>query len=149
MRAVVQRVSECSIRVSGNIVAETGSGLLVYLGVGATDSEDSADYLIGKIPKLRIFNDEHGAMNLSAVEKSCAICVVSQFTLYGDTRKGRRPSYSAAAPPERARGLYDYFVAELVKSGLEIASGIFGEHMEVGYINDGPITILLDSEKLI
>ena len=149
MRAVVQRVSECSIRVSGSVVAQTGYGLLVYLGVGAADSEQSADYLIGKIPKLRIFNDTDGAMNLSAVESSCDICVVSQFTLYGDTRKGRRPSYSAAAPPLRARALYDYFLAELAKSGLKVASGIFGQRMEVCYINDGPVTIVLDSEKII
>ena len=149
MRAVVQRVSECSIRVSGEIVAEIGAGLLVYLGVGAIDSESSVDYLKEKIPNMRIFADEHGAMNLSAIDCSRSICVVSQFTLYGDTRKGRRPSYSHAAPPERARSLYDYFVRRLSEGGLEVKSGVFGEHMEVRYVNDGPVTFLLDSEKLI
>ena len=149
MRAVVQRVSECSIRVSGRIVAQIGTGLLAYIGVGVSDTERAAAYLADKIPNLRIFNDEHGSMNLSAIDCSHSICVVSQFTLYGDARKGRRPSYSSAAPPDQARPLFEYLVDVLTGAGLDVATGVFGEHMDVRYVNNGPVTILLDSEKTI
>lgn len=147
MRAVVQRVKQASVTVAGEVTGEIGPGLLVLLGVGGGDSEKDADYLAGKIFHLRIFADNADKMNLTVGETGGALLVVSQFTLHGDCRKGRRPSYNAAAPPETAEKLYDYFVAALRALGAPVATGRFQAMMEVNLINDGPVTILLDSEK--
>jgi D-aminoacyl-tRNA deacylase len=147
MRAVVQRVEDASVSVDGEVVGAIGSGLLVYLGVAADDVEADADYLAGKTANLRIFPDDGGTMNRSVLETSGAILVISQFTLLGDARKGRRPSYGEAAGPETAEPLYESFVASLKTLGLEVATGRFQTHMKVRYVNDGPITILLDSRK--
>jgi D-aminoacyl-tRNA deacylase len=147
MRAVVQRVSRCQVRVSGRIVGQIGPGLLVLLGVGKNDHETAADYLAEKITGLRIFEDDAGKMNLSALEKRAEVLVVSQFTLYGDVRRGRRPAFDAAARPEEARRLYEYFVAKVRAAGLRCETGEFQAMMEVELVNDGPVTIMLDSEK--
>ncbi len=147
MRAVVQRVTRGSVTVEGRLVGATGPGLVVLLGVGNGDTRDDAVYLAGKIAGLRIFEDEQGKMNLSLLDAGGSLLVVSQFTLYGDCRKGRRPGFSGAAPPEEARGLYNVFVREMVKLGLNVATGCFREHMTVEIINDGPVTLLLDSKK--
>lgn len=147
MRAVVQRVSRAKVTVGGEIVGETGIGLLVLLGVGGDDTEASADYLADKIVGLRIFEDDAGKMNRSVAEIGGAVLAVSQFTLYGDVRKGKRPSFDNAARPERARELYERFVERVRASGLRCETGRFQEMMEVELVNDGPVTILLDSEK--
>src|SRR5882672_607168 len=147
MRAVVQRVSRCRVTVDGNIVGEIGAGLLVLLGVSKTDTETAADYLVEKIIGLRIFEDAEGKMNLSVQDSGGAVLVVSQFTLYGDVRRGKRPSFDAAARPEEARRLYEYFVAKVRHSGLRCETGEFQAMMEVELVNTGPVTILLDSEK--
>jgi D-aminoacyl-tRNA deacylase len=148
MRAVVQRVSRASVTVEGEITGQIGQGLLVLLGVAATDSEADADYLAEKIVGLRIFGDAEDKMNRSATDIQAAILVVSQFTLYGDVRRGRRPSFDAAAPPDRARQLYEYFVSKIRAAGLSCQTGRFQEMMQVELINEGPVTILLDSTKL-
>jgi D-aminoacyl-tRNA deacylase len=147
MRAVVQRVNHCRVVVSGNVVGEIGPGLLVLLGVGATDNEAAADYLAEKILGLRIFEDEHDKMNLSVQDRRGEVLVVSQFTLYGDVRRGKRPSFDAAAPPGRALELYRYFVERLRAAGLHCETGRFQEMMSVELVNQGPVTILLDSTK--
>jgi D-tyrosyl-tRNA(Tyr) deacylase len=147
MRAVVQRVSRAKVTVDGNITGEIGHGLLVLLGVSGSDREGDADYLAEKIVGLRIFEDEHGKMNRSVAEVSGGVLVVSQFTLYGDVRKGRRPSFDDAARPEKARELYEYFVGRVRAAGLQCETGRFQEMMEVELVNDGPVTILVDSEK--
>lgn len=147
MRAVVQRVARSSVTVEGKVVGETGRGLVALLGVGRDDTADDAVYLADKVANLRIFEDGQGKMNLSVLDTGGKVLAVSQFTLYGDCRKGRRPGFSGAAPPEEARGLYGIFVRELEKLGLEVATGIFREHMTVEIINDGPVTLLLDSKK--
>jgi len=147
MRAVVQRVSRASVTVASEVTGEIGAGLLVLLGVGGGDSEKDADYLADKIFNLRIFTDDADKMNLSVQEIGGAILVVSQFTLHGDCRKGRRPSYNGAAPPLIAERLYKYFVANLKRLGVPVATGRFQAMMEVSLVNDGPVTILLDSEK--
>jgi D-tyrosyl-tRNA(Tyr) deacylase len=147
MRAVVQRASRAKVTVGGEIVGETGIGLLVLLGVGGDDTEASADYLADKIVGLRIFEDDAGKMNRSVAEVGGAVLAVSQFTLYGDVRKGKRPSFDNAARPERARELYERFVERVRASGLRCETGRFQEMMEVELVNDGPVTILLDSEK--
>ncbi|MEG3070391.1 MAG: D-tyrosyl-tRNA(Tyr) deacylase [Peptococcaceae bacterium] len=147
MRSVVQRVRRGAVRVAGRTVGEIDCGLVVLLGVGRDDTIDDATYLAEKIAHLRLFADEAGKMNLSISEKSGQVLAVSQFTLYGDCRKGRRPSFSTAASPEKARALYNIFIKELKKQGLEVSTGCFQEHMEVEIINDGPVTLLLDSEK--
>ncbi|MGC2325015.1 MAG: D-aminoacyl-tRNA deacylase [Terriglobales bacterium] len=148
MRAVVQRVQRASARVAGATVGEIGQGLLVLVGVGQNDSEAAADYLAGKIAGLRIFDDDSGRMNRAVGEIGGAVLVVSQFTLFGDVRRGKRPSFDAAAPPQAARGLYEYFVDKLRANGLHCETGRFQEMMEVELVNDGPVTILLDSEKI-
>lgn len=148
MRAVVQRVRDASVSVDGAVCGRIASGLLVYLGVAREDTEADADYLAEKIGGLRIFEDPQGKMNRSVQDVSGGILMVSQFTLLGDARKGRRPSYSEAADPESAKRLYEYVTARLRKQGLPCESGIFQAHMEVTYTNDGPVTILLDSRKL-
>jgi D-tyrosyl-tRNA(Tyr) deacylase len=147
MRAVVQRVSRAQVAVDGEIVGEVGRGLLVLLGVTHADTEPDADYLAGKIVGLRVFEDENGKMNLETAAVGGGILVVSQFTLYGDVRRGKRPSFDAAAKPERARELYEYFAARIRAAGLPCQTGRFQGMMEVELVNDGPVTILLDSAK--
>lgn len=147
MRAVVQRVSRAKVTVDDNIAGEIGHGLLVLLGVGGNDQEADADYLAEKISGLRIFEDEHGKMNHSVTEVSGGVLVVSQFTLYGDVRKGRRPSFDDAARPEKARKLYEYFVERVRAAGLPCETGRFQEMMDVELVNDGPVTILMDSTR--
>jgi len=147
MRAIVQRVSRCRVTVEGNIAGEIGAGLLVLLGVSKTDNEAAADYLVEKIIGLRIFEDGEGKMNLSVQDSGGAVLVVSQFTLYGDARRGRRPSFDAAARPEEAKRLYEYFVGKVRAAGLRCQTGQFQAMMDVELVNSGPVTILLDSEK--
>ncbi|NTV15637.1 MAG: D-tyrosyl-tRNA(Tyr) deacylase [Desulfobulbaceae bacterium] len=147
MRAVVQRVSRASVSVTGEVTGEIGSGLLVLVGIGAGDSEKDAVYLADKVFNLRIFADSSDKMNLSVQDIGGAILVVSQFTLHGDCRKGRRPSYNEAAPPSMAESLYEHFVKALRNLGAPVATGRFQAMMEVSLTNDGPVTILLDSEK--
>jgi D-tyrosyl-tRNA(Tyr) deacylase len=148
MRAVVQRVDRARVKVGDEITGEIGKGLLVLLGVGQEDNEGDADYLAEKVAGLRIFEDEAGKMNLSVGEIGGAVLAVSQFTLFGDVRRGKRPSFDAAARPERARQLYDAFVERIRVLGLRCATGRFQEMMEVELVNRGPVTILLDSTKL-
>lgn len=148
MRAIVQRVSRCRVTVDGNVVGEIGSGLLVLLGVSKTDSEAAADYLVEKITGLRIFEDTEGKMNLSVQDSGGALLVVSQFTLYGDVRRGKRPSFDAAARPEEAKRLYEYFVGRVRAAGLRCETGQFQAMMEVELVNSGPVTIMLDSKKI-
>ena len=145
MRAVVQRVSEARVRVDSEVVGEIQAGLLVFLGVGREDTEKDVDFLAGKIAGLRIFPDEAQKMNLSLLDAGGAMLAVSQFTLHGDCRKGRRPAFIAAAPPEQAEPLYERFVVQVEKLGLRVAAGRFGAMMEVELVNDGPVTLLLDS----
>ena len=147
MRAVVQRVSRSKVTVNAEITGEIGPGLLVLLGVGSQDTQSDADYLVDKIVGLRIFEDEGGKMNLSVADANGALLVVSQFTLYGDVRRGKRPSFDAAAPPQIARELYEYFVAQVRAKGLCCETGRFQEMMQVELLNDGPVTILVDSTK--
>jgi D-tyrosyl-tRNA(Tyr) deacylase len=147
MRAVIQRVSRAKVTVNGEVTGEIGPGLLVLLGVSQTDSEPAADYLAEKIGGLRIFEDADGKMNRSLQDAGGGALVVSQFTLYGDVRRGKRPSFDAAARPELARRLYEYFVEKLRAAGVRCETGRFQEMMQVELVNDGPVTILLDSEK--
>lgn len=148
MRAVVQRVLRAKVTVDDEIVGEIESGLLILLGVGHGDTEKDALYLLEKISGLRIFDDADGKMNLSLIDTNGALLVVSQFTLFGDVRRGRRPSYSAAAPPETANKLYEFFVSEARKQIAKVETGIFQAMMQIESVNDGPVTILLDSRKL-
>jgi len=147
MRAVLQRVSEARVRVNGEIVGEIGPGLLVLLGVGQGDVDKDAAYLAEKMAGLRIFEDEEGKMNRSVLDAGGAVLAVSQFTLYGDCRKGRRPGFSAAAEPGEAKRLYALFVDEVRRRGLEVATGVFQTEMAVELVNDGPVTMLLDSDR--
>jgi D-tyrosyl-tRNA(Tyr) deacylase len=147
MRAVVQRVSRAKVTVNGEVTGEIGPGLLVLLGVGQEDAEADAIYLAEKISGLRIFEDDQGKMNRSVQDAGGAVLAVSQFTLYGDVRRGKRPSFDAAAPPEKARQLYEFFVERIRALGLRCESGRFQETMRVELANEGPVTILLDSRK--
>lgn len=147
MRTVVQRVSRARVTVGNEVVGEIGRGLLVLLGVAHDDTEASADYLSDKIVGLRVFEDDSGKMNRAVGEAGGKVLVVSQFTLYGDVRRGKRPSFDGAAPPETARTLYEYFVARIRAAGLPCETGKFQEMMQVELVNDGPVTILLDSSK--
>lgn len=147
MRAVVQRVKEARVEVKGEVVGSISRGLLVFLGIGKEDSEEDLSYMVDKIAHLRIFEDEEGKLNRSLMDVKGEILVVSQFTLFGDCRKGRRPSFADAAPPERAELLYEELVSRLKSSGLTVATGKFREMMDVYLINDGPVTMLLDSKK--
>jgi len=147
VRAVVQRVAEAAVRVDGEVVGQIGPGALVLLGVGQGDAEADADYLADKVLHLRIFPDEGGQMNRSVLDTRGELLAVSQFTLYGDTRRGRRPGFSAAAPPEEANRLYRYFVGRLRQSGLRVEEGVFRAMMDVSLVNRGPVTLLLDSQK--
>jgi len=140
-------VSRCRVTVEGEVVGEIGAGLLVLLGVSKTDNEAAADYLVEKIIGLQIFEDAAGKMNLSVQDSCGAVLVVSQFTLYGDVRRGKRPSFDAAARPEEAKRLYEYFVGRIRAAGLRCETGQFQAMMEVELINSGPVTIMLDSEK--
>lgn len=145
MRAVVQRVLSGKVTVSGEIVGEIGPGLVVLLGVGIGDTEQDAVYLADKIVNLRIFNDPAGKLNCSALELGLPLLIVSQFTLYGDCRKGRRPNFSEAAPPDLGEKLYEFFCNEVANYGLITAKGRFRSHMNVEINNDGPVTIIIDS----
>lgn len=147
MRAVVQRVSECRVESGGSISSEIGKGLLVYLGVASDDTDRDLNYVADKVLNLRVFDDEAGVMNRSLLEVGGAMMVVSQFTLYGDTRKGRRPSYNHAAAPETAVVVYRQFVARIAASGVTVGTGVFQAHMAVTSAVDGPVTILIDSRK--
>jgi D-tyrosyl-tRNA(Tyr) deacylase len=147
MRAVVQRVSRAQVTVNGEIAGEIGLGLLVLLGVGRDDGEADATYLVEKIAGLRVFEDAQGKMNRSVKEVDGSVLAVSQFTLYGDVRRGKRPSFDAAAPPEKARQLYEFFVEQIRAAGLRCETGRFQEMMQVELVNEGPVTILLDSGK--
>ena len=146
MRAVVQRVTRAHVTVDGEVVGEIGNGLVVLLGIARDDGERDADYLAGKIAALRIFDDPDGKMNLSVTDVNGAQLVISQFTLYGDVRRGLRPSWSDAAAPEVAEPLYEYFVG-LCRKTSEVATGSFRRMMHVELVNNGPVTILLDSRK--
>ena len=147
MRAVVQRVSHASVSVDGEVVGHIDRGLLVLLGVTHADNEAAADYLAEKIAGLRVFEDDAGKMNVSVADVGGAILAVSQFTLYGDVRKGKRPSFDDAARLEQARKLYEHFVERIRSLGLRCETGRFQEMMQVELVNEGPVTILLDSEK--
>ncbi len=148
MRAVVQRVSRAKVSVDGVVTGAIGTGLLVYLGVGQGDGEGDLDYMVTKICGLRVFRDDKGQMNRSVVEVGGSILAVSQFTLHGDARKGRRPSFIHAMEPVAAEQMYHRFVARVIEVGISCATGVFGAMMDVESINDGPVTILLDSTKL-
>lgn len=142
----MQRVSRAEVRVDGEVVGRIGPGLLVLLGVGEGDGEAAADWLADKIAHLRVFEDEEGKMNRSLLDTAGSVLAVSQFTLYGDCRKGRRPSFAAAARPERAEPLFEYFVARMREQGVPVETGRFGARMEVELVNDGPVTLWLDTE---
>lgn len=144
----MQRVSRCRVQVDGEIVGQIGYGLLVLLGVGKADNEGAADYLVDKILGLRIFEDDQEKMNLSIQDKSGEMLVVSQFTLFGDVRRGRRPSFDGAARPDEAKRLYEYFVSKVREAGVRCETGRFQAMMDVELVNQGPVSILLDSEKL-
>jgi D-tyrosyl-tRNA(Tyr) deacylase len=145
VRFVIQRVTRASVRIDGRLEAEIGKGLLVLIGITTADLPAQADYLADKLVHLRVFPDDAGRMNRSALEVNASLLLVSQFTLYGDCRKGRRPSFDGAAPPERARELYEYVVVKIREKGLVTRRGVFQAHMEVELVNDGPVTLLLES----
>ena len=145
MRALLQRVSGCRVSVDGREVSRIGPGLLLLLGVSAADDESDADFIVNKVINLRIFDDAEGKLNLSLAEVGGELMVVSQFTLYGDARKGRRPSYIAAAPPERAQELYERVCDKFTSAGFPPGKGVFQARMAVELVNDGPVTILLES----
>ena len=145
MKAVVQRVSRASVKVNGEIVAAIGRGVLILIGIGKGDAEKDAEYLARKISDLRIFEDKRGRIHYDIREIGGEAIAVSQFTLYGDCRKGRRPSFTEAETPQRARALYRHFVTSLIKAGVPVQEGVFQEMMEVALVNDGPFTILLES----
>ena len=148
MRAVVQRVKEARVEVKGSVVGTIGPGLLIFLGIGQDDTEKDSLYLADKTVYLRIFSDAAGAMNLSLMDTGGSALVVSQFTLWGDCRKGRRPSFAHAARPEKARELYGHFIGLLKDKGIHVETGRFQEMMDVSLINDGPVTLMLDSAKV-
>jgi D-tyrosyl-tRNA(Tyr) deacylase len=145
VRLLIQRVTRASVRIDGKLEAEIGNGLLVLVGIASTDLAAQADYLAGKLVNLRLFSDREGRMNLSALDVGASLLLVSQFTLYGDCRKGRRPSFDTAAPAELARELYDCLVKRVREKGLLTETGVFQAHMEVELVNDGPVTLLLET----
>jgi len=147
LRAVIQRVSSARVEVEGRLSGKIGPGLLVFLGVAAQDGEEDVQWMASKVAELRVFEDQSGKMNRSVEEAGGALLVISQFTLLGDCRKGRRPSFDAAAPPERAQALYLRFVEQLRARGLRVETGVFRAFMTVSLVNDGPVTLLLDSRK--
>jgi D-tyrosyl-tRNA(Tyr) deacylase len=148
MRAVIQRVTSAEVRVDGRVTGKIGKGLLVFLGIGKGDGENDLTFLASKIPELRIFEDESGKFNLSLKEIDGGMLIVSQFTLYADCRKGRRPSFTDAEDPTPARNLYEQFIVKLKGQGIPVQTGEFQAKMEVHLINDGPVTILLDSRQV-
>lgn len=148
MRAVVQRVSEAKVSVEDKVVGQIGEGLVVLLGIGREDSEKDVDYLAEKLVNLRIFEDENGKMNISLLDRGAALLVVSQFTLYGDCRKGKRPGFDGAARPDTAQALYNSFVEKCKGYGIKVETGVFQAMMLVDIHNDGPVTLLLDSTRL-
>ena len=148
MRALLQRVADAKVEVDAQVTGSIGLGLVVLLGIQREDTAKDADYLVRKILGLRVFNDEAGKMNLSLLDVGGALLVVSQFTLYGDCSKGMRPSFDRAARPELARELYDYFIAQARRSGVQVETGVFQATMKVTLINDGPVTIICESGKL-
>lgn len=145
MRALIQRVTSASVRVDGAIVGEIGAGVLVLIGVAKPDTVADAEYLAEKVVYLRIFSDDAGKMNRSLLDTGGVLLAVSQFTLYGDCRKGRRPGFDAAAPAEQGRALYEHFVAAVRRAGVGVETGTFQAHMEVSLVNDGPVTLMLES----
>ena len=145
MRLVVQRVSNAKVEVENNTIGSIKNGFLVLLGVGNDDETANADYLLKKLVNLRVFTDEQGKMNLSLMDIQGELLIVSQFTLYADCKKGNRPSFTNAAPPEKAKQLYEYFVLQTKNLGLKVETGSFGAHMKVELLNDGPVTILLEN----
>jgi|SRR5665213_535458 len=145
MRFLIQRVTRASVRIDGKLQGEIAAGLLVFIGVSAADGQAEADYLADKLVNLRVFQDRESRMNGSALDVNASLLLVSQFTLYGDCRKGRRPSFDAAAPAPRARELYEYVVGKIREKGLVTETGVFQAHMEVELVNDGPVTLLLES----
>jgi D-aminoacyl-tRNA deacylase len=145
MRFLIQRVTRASVRIDGKLESAIGTGLLVLIGISTTDGTAEADYLADKLVNLRLFPDSDARMNCSAIDVNAALLLVSQFTLYGDCRKGRRPSFDAAAPHDKARVLYDYVVTRIRGKGLVTETGVFQAHMEVELVNDGPVTLLLES----
>lgn len=147
MRAVVQRVTESNVTVNGETVGAIGPGIMVLIGVSTEDTDRDLKYIVDKVPNLRIFDDENGVMNKSLLDVGGSILAVSQFTLYGDARGGRRPSYIHAAKPEMANGLYERAVAAWREAGIHVETGRFRTEMKVSLVNDGPVTILLDSER--
>lgn len=147
MRAVIQRVLESEVKVDNKVIGSINKGLCVLLGVGKEDTKEDADYLVDKIINLRVFDDEDGKMNLSARDLNREIMVVSQFTLYGDCRSGRRPGYAEAASPGKAEKLYDYFIDKVKETDLKLAHGEFKAYMNLSLNNDGPVTLLVDSKK--
>jgi D-tyrosyl-tRNA(Tyr) deacylase len=147
MKALVQRVSRASVSVNDDVVGEIGLGLVVFLGVAQGDSKEDASYLTNKVVNLRIFADEASKFALSALEMKGDILIISQFTLLADSRKGRRPSFTEAAPPDRAKELYEFFVEQVRSTGLKVETGLFQEHMLVEIHNDGPVTISLESKS--
>lgn len=147
MRAVLQRVTRGAVTVDGQVIGEIGPGLVVLLGIGEDDGSEDIQYLVEKIVNLRIFEDDAGKMNQSALDQGLELLVISQFTLYGDCRKGRRPSFSNAAPPKDAIALYEKFVTEISKYGLKVETGEFQAMMDVELVNSGPVTMLLDSKR--
>lgn len=146
MKALLQRVLEASVTIDGQITGQIEKGLVVLLGVAADDQERDADYLADKIVNLRIFSDDDSKFNLSLLQIRGALLVISQFTLLADTRHGRRPSFTGAALPDKAEAFYNYYINKVKESGLSVATGIFAAHMKVHLVNDGPVTIMLDSK---
>ena len=149
MRACIQRVSEARVTVGGEVPGEIGRGLVVLLGVGLQDGSREVDWLAEKLVNLRVFEDDEGKMNRSLLDVRGAMLVVSQFTLFGDCRKGRRPSFIDAAPPELAERLYEEFAAKVQALGVDVATGVFRTHMDVGLVNDGPVTLWIDTRELL
>jgi D-aminoacyl-tRNA deacylase len=148
MRFLIQRVKRASIHIEGKLAASIGEGILTLVGIAAADTAPDADYLAGKLVNLRIFPDAEGRMNRSALDVNAELLLISQFTLYGDCRKGRRPSFDNAAPPEAARELYEYVVRKVGETGLITRTGVFQAHMDVELVNSGPVTFLLESPRV-
>jgi len=147
MRAVIQRVSKASVTVDGEVTGSIGRGLLVFLGVGREDTEKDIDFMADKIANLRIFEDADGKMNLSVSDIGGAVLLISQFTLFGDCRKGRRPDFTAAGPPDMANRLYEQTIAAVKTKGVPVETGVFAARMDIDSINDGPVTLILDSRR--